>query len=80
MQSRYASCTCAPCDGRVAYVASGMCRIAWLPACLQTLFNAALKGVEQFLREARSLSALRHPHVVQFLGVSIEAGKYQVRV
>lgn len=46
----------------------------------QTLFNAALKGVEQFLREARSLSALRHPHVVQFLGVSIEAGKYQVRV
>lgn len=42
----------------------------------QTLFDSALRGVEQFLREARSLASLRHPHVVQFLGVCIEPGRY----
>ena len=46
---------------------------------LKVMHGHRLQSVDAFLHEARLMSVLRHPHIVQFLGVVIDGHTQGVR-
>ena len=57
-----------------------LCRWAGVKVAVKVMQGTRLKSLAAFLREARLLSYLRHPNIVQFLGISMNAEHFAVRV
>lgn len=55
------------------------CRWQGAEVALKVMHSHKLASVEAFIREARLMSVLRHPNIVQFLGVCMKQGKQGVR-